>query len=115
MAAIIPQEINVLQLVKPIAIVDHDRLIRIFPEAQEAIKDRPDADKILFNNLVRQQRARLVLEGRITNPGGPATHQGNWAMAGFLQPAQHHDLNQMSCMEGGGRAIEPGIPRDGAA
>ena len=61
MAAVIAQEIDIVELVEPIGVVDHHRVVGAVTETQELAKDRLDADDIGADLGIAQELARLVL------------------------------------------------------
>ena len=109
----VTQEGDVLQLVQPAGIVDHDRIRRPVAELQEPLEHLQDALLVRLDLLGRQDLAGFVLAGRIADFGGAAAHQDDGLVTGLLQAAQRHDLNQASDMQAGPRAIESDIGRDG--
>ncbi len=99
MAAEITQEFDIIDLVQPVGIVDHDRIGRAIAKGQELLKDLFDPGHIGGNDFIGQNWACIIAAGRITNAGRAAAHQDNRLMAGFLQPAQHHDRNKRPDMQ----------------
>ena len=59
-----------------------------------------------------QKRARCVFSGGVANLGRAAAHQDNRLVTGFLQGAQHHDLDKRPDMKAVGRAVETDIGRN---
>jgi hypothetical protein len=75
----------------------------------------PDAIEIGADLLDGQELAGFVLERGIADLGGAAAHECDRPVAGFLQPAQHHDLHQGTRMEAWRRRIETDIAGDAPA
>ena len=61
--------------------------------------------------MVGQKRTRRILARRVANLGRAATHQDNRLVAGLLQGAQHHDLDERADMEAVCGAVEADIGR----
>jgi hypothetical protein len=64
---------------------------------------------------VAQQLAAFVLAGGIADLGGAAAHQDDRLVAGLLQAAQHHDLDQAADVQGRRGGVEADIGRDDPA
>ncbi len=120
----VAQERNVAQLVQPIRIVGRDGA---GVEIEEPREHGANLGDVGVDLLVREQRAGGVLAGGIADLAGAAAHQHDRAVAGLLQPAQHHDRQEVADMQarcggveadiGGDRAlcgarIEPGRVRE---
>ena len=61
MAAVIAQEIDIAELVEPIGVVDHHRVVGAVAEAQELAKHRLDAGDVGADLGIAQELASLVL------------------------------------------------------
>ncbi len=114
MHAELAQEGDIAQLVQPVGVVDHHRVGRACAEGQEFLEGPLDALDIGGDLGVGQQRALLVLVGGIADLGGAAAHDHDRPMAGLLQPAQHHDLNQAADMQAVGSGVEADVGHDDA-
>ena len=80
----ITQEFDVVQFIKPVGVIDHDRIGRAIAKCQELLKHFFDASHVGGNDFVGQNRAGVVTAGWITNTRGTAAHQNNRLVAGFL-------------------------------
>ena len=109
--AIVAQEIDIFQLVQPVAIIDHDGIGRPVAKGKELGEDLLDAVQIVVDLLIRQERARIVAKARIADAGRAAAHQGDRLVPGLLEPAQHHDLDEAADMKAFRRRIEADIAR----
>ena len=61
MAAVIAQEIDIAELVEPIGVIDHHRVVGAVAEAQELAKHRLDAGDVGADLGIAQELASLVL------------------------------------------------------
>jgi hypothetical protein len=109
MAPDVAQEGNVMQLVEPLGVVRHDGAS---VEIEKAGEDAADGGDIALDLGVAEQRAGCVLARRVADLARAATHQRDRAMAGLLEPPQHHDRQQIADMEAGGGGIEADIGGD---
>jgi hypothetical protein len=109
MAAVIAQEIDVVQLFQPFGIVGHDGVRRAVAEGQEAFEHAADAGLVGIDGGLVQHLALAVLAGWIADLGGAAAHQRDWLAAMLLQPAQHHDRHQVADMKRRAGQIEAHI------
>src|SRR4029077_9228174 len=91
MASVVAQEIDVVELVEPVGIVDHERVAAALTEAHEFAEHRLDAADIGGDLRIGEQLARLVLAGRTAALGGAPADQYDRLVPGLLQLAQHHD------------------------
>jgi hypothetical protein len=110
--AIVAQEIDVVEVVQPVGVVDHDRVAGPFAEAEELAKNLLDAGHVLRDLLFAQQGAHLVAPRGVAGLGGAAAHEHDGLVAGVLQPAQQHDRNQVAHVQGIRRAVVADIGRD---
>ena len=113
MAAIVAQEIDVVELVEPVGVVDENGVIVALAEAHEFAEHRLDAADIGGDLCVGEKLARLVLARGIADLGGAAADQHDWPVPRLLQFAQHHDAEQIADMEARRRAVEADIAGDG--
>ena len=113
MPADIAQEIDVVERGEPLGIVDHQRAGRPVVEIEEAGKDRAEALLVGLDLVIGEELPRLVLARGIADPGGAAAHQRDRLVAGLLQPAQHHDREEMADMERRPGAVVADIGDDG--
>ena len=79
------------------------------PNFEELVEDAADAGHVGGDLGVGQQLAALVLARGIADPGGAAAHQHDRPVAGLLQQAQQHDLQQAADMQAVGGAVEADI------
>ena len=94
MHAVVAQEFHITNLRQPFVIVDHDCVSRAVAKCQERFEGLLDTCNVCGNLLVRQERAGLVLVGRIADLGRAPAHQDDGLATGALEMAQHHDLQQ---------------------
>ena len=113
MAAVVAQEIDVVELVEPVGVVDENGVIVALTEAHEFAEHQLDAADIGGDLCVGEKLARLVLAGGIADLGGAAADQHDRPVPGLLQFAQHHDAEQIADMEARRRAVEADIAGDG--
>ena len=59
------------------------------------------------------QHRTLANVARIADETSCATRQCDWVVAGVLEAAQHDKWDQVACMEGVARGVEPTVQRDG--
>jgi hypothetical protein len=85
MAADIAQEWDVMQLVQPVGVVDHDRVAGAVAEMQVVGEDLADAGHVMGNRRIVEQLAGLVLAGGIADTRGAASHQHDRLIAGLLE------------------------------
>ena len=109
MPAIVAQEIDVIELIEPVGVVDHESVARALAEAQEFREHLLDAGDVRADLGIGKQLAGLVLAGRIADLGGAAANQHDRAVARLLQLAQHHDADEVADMQGRCGAVEADI------
>ena len=113
MASVVAQEIDVVELVEPIGIVDHERVAR---RSSPKLTNLPNTDSmpaiLAAISASVEQLARLVLAGRIADLGGAAADQHDRLVPGLLQLAQHHDPEQIADMQARRGAVEADIAGD---
>ncbi len=112
MPAEFAQKVDIAQCQEPLRIVRHDCVGFAFAKAQEAGKHGLDAGLVLLDCLDRQDLPAFILAGRIADLGRAAAHQRDRLVAGLLQPAQHHDLDQAAGVQARCSAVEPDIGGD---
>ena len=112
MHTIVAQEIDVVEMIQPVGIVDHPRIRGAIAEIEKTPEHLADAGEIGADLLDGEKLPRFVLERRVADFGGAATHQGDRPVAGLLHPAQHHDLHQRSRVQRGSGCIKPDIAAD---
>ncbi len=61
--------------------------------------------------LVREELAALVLADWVADLGGAAAHQHDRLVAGLLEPAQLHDLDEVADMQAGRGRVEADVAR----
>ena len=96
----VAQEFEVVQIVQPFGVVQHDRVTGTVTVGQVFLEHLLHAGDIGVDGGVVEQGAFIRPEGRVAHFGGAAAHQGDRFAAAFLQPAQHHDIHQMPHMKG---------------
>src|SRR5262245_54711068 len=109
MAAVVAQEIDVVQTIEPVGVVDYERVIGAVTEAQELFEDLLDAGDIRGDLAVAQELARFVLAGWVADLGRAAADEHDRPVPGLLQLAQHHDAEEVADMERWGGAVEADI------
>ena len=114
MPANVAQQRNVLEIVQPVGVIGHERVLRAAAEGQVIGEAFLDALHVGVDRLCREQLARLVAAGGVTHLGRAGTHQGDRLVSCLLPPAQQHDLQQMADMQGVGGAVEADIGGTGA-
>ena len=112
MHTIVAQEIDVVEMIQPVSIVDHPRIRGAIAEIEKPPEHLADAGQVGADLLDGEKLPRFVLERGIANLGGAAAHQGDRPVPGLLHPAQHHDLDERSGMQRGGRGIKSNIAAD---
>ena len=110
----VAQEIEVVQLVQPLGVVQHQRARRAVVIGQVAVEDRLHSGDVLVDRLGRKKRTLLGAERRIAYLGGAAAHQRDRLVAGLLEPAQKHDVQQVTHMQRLRRGVIADIGRDHA-
>jgi len=110
-----------MQPVEPLGVVGHDgaklaglALNSNLGKIEEAGKHAADRGDVGLDLRVRQQRAAGILTRWIADLAGAAAHQRDRAMAGLLQPSQHHDREQVADMEARRGGVEADIGGEGA-
>jgi len=111
MPANVAQEAKVVQIIQPFGIVDHHRIGRPVAKADIGRKRPLDPGDIVINLRVGQQRPLIGAKARIAHLGRAAAHQHDRLAPRFLQPAQHHDLDQRAYMQRLRRRIKADIAR----
>ena len=110
----VAQKIQIVQGVEPLGVIEHQRAIGGVIIGHIGGEDFLDARDV-FVDLFRCQQGPLVgAKRRIADLCGAAAHQGNRFVAGFLQPAQHHDLDQRAHVQRGRGCVKADIGRDHA-
>ena len=109
----ITQEFQIVQTIKPFGIVEHSGVGRTPAIAEIAAENALHPRDVGVDLVRRQKRALIGAEAGITHLGRAATHQGDRAVAGFLPPAQKHDVEQMAHMQRFGGRIISDIAGDG--
>ena len=113
-AADIAQEVDVVERRQPLGVVDHDRGVRPPVEVDEVGEGRLEALLVGLDLVVGEELARLVLARRVADARRAAAHQRDRPVAGLLEPAQHHDREQVADVEARRRAVEADIGGDHA-
>ena len=111
MLADVTQKADVVQMIQPFGIVDQDRIAWPIAKGDIGRKSAFDACNVVINLGVGQQGPLIGAKGRIADFGCAAPHQHNRLAAAFLQPAQHHDLDQRTHMQRLGRGVKADIAR----
>ena len=111
MAAVLAQEIDIGEAVEPVGIVRHHGIGRSVAEGEELLEHAADARHVRRDLRLAQQLPGRILAGGIADPGRAAAHQDNRLVAGLLQPAQQHDLQQAADMQAVRGAVETDIGR----
>src|SRR5262245_19019580 len=112
MAALVALKIDEIERVKPVDVVDHHRSGVSTAETQEFCEYRFDAGNVCRNLGIAEELTRLILARRIADLGGAPANQHDWAVAGLLQLAQHHDAEQVADMQARRGAVEADIAGD---
>lgn len=94
MPANIAQEVDVVQLVKPVGIVAHHGIAAGVFEFKKFRKDCADAFEVSADRLIGQNAPRFVLARGIADARRATAHQRNRAMSRPLQPLQHHNWQE---------------------
>jgi len=113
--AVVAQELHVAELAQPRVVVDHDGVGRPVAEGQELGEHLLDAGDVGRDVGVAQQLAALVLAGGVADLGRAAAHQDDRLVAGLLQAAQHHDLDQRTDVQRRGGGVEADVGGDDPA
>ena len=95
----VTQERQVVQIIQPLRIVQHQSVRISLTIGQVLRKNLLHPIDIGVNRRLIQQRPLIRPERRIANLGGATTHQSDRLAATFLEPAQHHDVHQMTNMQ----------------
>ena len=111
-AADVAQEVDVVERVQPVGIVGHDRVAAGILEFEELGENGADALEIFVDEFVGQQAAAFVLAGGVADPRRAAAHQRDRAVAGLLQPVEHHDRQQRADVQRRRGAVEADIGGD---
>ena len=93
----------------------HDRVGGPVAEGQELREHRLDARDIGLDVGVAQQLAAFVLARGIADLGRAAAHQDDRLVAGLLQTAQQHDLDQRTDVQAGCSGVKADVGDDRAA
>ena len=99
MAPNISQKSQIVQFIQPFGIIDHQRIGRPITICDIRGKRVFDTGDIFVNLGGCQQRALIRPKAGIAHFRRAPTHQRNRAPTGFLQPAQHHNLNETAYMQ----------------
>ena len=107
--SVIPQELDVFQIVQPVGVVEHDCIAGAVAKGQKLRKHVLDPGHVGGNAVIVQHLPGFVPARRVADLGGPAAHQNDGLVAGALHVPQHHDLHQIAHMEARRRAIEADV------
>ena len=110
----VAQEVDVVEWCQPLGIVDHDGRIWPAVEIDEAREGLLQALLVGLDLVVGEQHAQLVLARRIADTRRAAAHQSDRPVAGLLEPAQHHDREQIADVIAFCRAVVADIGGDHA-
>src|SRR5262245_58278378 len=99
MAPNIPKQRDVVQLIEPVGIVDHDGIAPALAEIHEFCKDGPNTYQVASDFGVIKQSARLVLARWIADASGAAAHQDNRFVPALLKKTQQHDRHETADMQ----------------
>ncbi len=113
MPAVIAQEGDVLQTVKPVRVIHHYRVGRAITEFKETLKYTANTIDIIVYNIIRQKLSLVVLAGRVADFRGAAAHQHDGFVAAPLQQPQQHDRHQAAGVQRIGGRVEADIGRHG--
>ncbi len=113
-AADVAQEIDVVERRQPLGVVDHDRVGLALAEGDEVGEGLAQALLVGLDLLVGEELAHVVLAGRVADPGRAAAHERDRPVAGLLEPAQHHDRDEVADVKARRRAVESDIGGDRA-
>ena len=97
MHAHLAQEVNVIQVEQPIAVVRHNR----FPlgKVDQAGHLLLETGDVVVDGLLGEHLAHVGLSGRVADHARAAAEQGDRHMPGLLHPGHHHDLDKVTHMQ----------------
>ena len=110
----VAQEVDVVEGRQPLGIVDHQGVAAGLAEVQQAREALLQAVLVGRDGVEGEDLPRLVPPGGIADARRTAAHQNDGAVAGLLQPVQHHDGHQAAHVQGRGRAVVADIGRQAA-
>ena len=93
MAAIVAQKLDVIELGKPVVIIDHNGIRGAIAESEEALESGADSLLILVDFFLRQQLPAFVFARGVADFRGAAANDHDGSVACLLQAAQHEDGN----------------------
>jgi anhydro-N-acetylmuramic acid kinase len=106
----IAQEFQIVELCQPVGIVDHDSGIFAFIVENIAV-DSLDTGNIGVDLLNTEQLPLIVAKRRVTHHRCAAAHQADGLVAGFLEPIEHGDGDEIADMDAGSRCVIADIGR----
>lgn len=109
MRAVFAQEVDIIQVFQPVGVVQKLGVVAAIAELQEDGENPGNTLYVCRNRGVVHHLAALVLAGRVADLGGAAAHEGDRLMAGFLEPVEHHDLDERTGMKAVGGGVEADI------
>ena len=105
------QEFQIGIFGQPGVVIDDNGLVHV----QQRMEGLQNAFLVRRDVLRGENRALAVLAGRIADLRRPAAQQDDGGVAGLLQAAQHHDLNQAADVKAGSGRVETDIAGHGLA
>ena len=114
MLADVAQEVDVVERRQPFGVVDHDGGVGPALEIDELGEGGLEALLVGLDLIVGEELAQLVLARRVADARRAAAHQRDRPVAGLLEPAQHHDREEIADVIARRRAVVADIGGDHA-
>ena len=100
----ISQQLNIIQLSQPVAVVDNQRLV--IAEIDKPRHLLLEAVAVVLNILIRQHPAHIGTAGRVTYSTCAATHQADRTMTCPLHVRHYHQPQKMPHMQAVRRRVK---------
>ena len=102
-----PQNVNIVQVQQPVAIVNHNRLI--FGEVNKAAHLLFKAVNIVLNGFLCHHFPHIGLAGRVANHCRTAANQDNWLVSSHLQPLHQTQCHEVSNVQAVSSRVEANV------
>ncbi len=113
MPAVITQERDVIEIIQPVGVVDHDGVGRAIAKGQKLGEHVLDPRHVGGDVVIAEKLAGFVLARRVADFGGAAAHQHDGFVPGLLKQPEQHNRHQRSGMQARRGAIEPNVSGEG--
>ena len=95
----VAQKGKIVNVLEPVPVVDHNRVVGAVAEFQKFAERFFQPLNVVLQGFFAQKRTQFVFARRVADAGGCAADQRKRLMPAFLEPAHHHQRNDMPDMQ----------------